>query len=805
MKFSYPLKALARGAAVAGGLALFSSQVCAASSVLVGWSEHGLWETDGTDVSVFCMTPPYSTIHAQFMRDGTLVTSSNGITITFEAVADSNGSINSTSVGKGNFQQNAEALFGVALGPDEGLDGFGMPGLSNTPQAMTFDPANDEFTARGIPLTPYDDQGNKNFYPLMKLVARDSSGTVLASTQIVVPVSDEIDCRVCHGSGAQEEARPPEGWMWDPDRDRDYKLNILRSHDDHWLGNSALMGALATAGYSSKGLLATVQEDGKPITCLACHTSNALPGSGMPDRKTLTQVMHTKHAYSKDPKTGTPLTMLNNSASCLTCHAGPDTRRLRGVHHNLANPDGSPTLQCTSCHGTMSQLGAPGRQGWLDEPTCQSCHTGTMTSNNGELRYTNVIDSVTGTTRIAFDDTFATQSNVPQSGFALFSASHGHGNLQCAACHGSAHAELGSSVTNDNVQSQLVQGHTGRLADCTACHVSGTTNWRVRDGGPHGLHPVDSSWARNHSGGSSNCRACHDTSYQGGVISAMLGSRSYSNRNLWQGNRVGCYNCHNGPSSDEGSGVSPSTVSNRSATTTQETPVDITLQGSSSGLLFRSVSPPAHGTVYVNGNTATYLPEGGYVGNDSFTYAGNNGSVDSNLATVSVTVAPGTCTLTAAALVPYAAKPATPVPFRASAELSQCSGPVDYQWDFGDGSASLSGANVSHQYALPGDYTWSLTASANGSESTVTGVVTISPTLGPVIDATLTPLDPWTLQISWPADGIPTSVESASDLSQPYPWTPNIYQPQLDPTGKFWTLPLDIFDGDMFWRIRRVP
>ncbi len=34
-------------------------------------------------------------------------------------------------------------------------------------------------------------------------------------------------------------------------------------------------------------------------------------------------------------------------------------------------------IQCQDCHGSMSDVGDPGRQGWLQEPNCQACHTGT--------------------------------------------------------------------------------------------------------------------------------------------------------------------------------------------------------------------------------------------------------------------------------------------------------------------------------------------------------------------------------------------------------------------------------------------
>ena len=38
------------------------------------------------------------------------------------------------------------------------------------------------------------------------------------------------------------------------------------------------------------------------------------------------------------------------------------------------------------------------------------------------------------------------------------------------------------------------------------------------------------------------------------------------------------------------------------------------------------------------GNTATYMPAAGFKGNDSFTFAAFDGKIDSNLATITVTV-----------------------------------------------------------------------------------------------------------------------------------------------------------------------
>lgn len=45
-------------------------------------------------------------------------------------------------------------------------------------------------------------------------------------------------------------------------------------------------------------------------------------------------------------------------------------------------------MECQSCHGSLTTLADPARKGWLDEPNCQACHTGTATSNSGQIVYT---------------------------------------------------------------------------------------------------------------------------------------------------------------------------------------------------------------------------------------------------------------------------------------------------------------------------------------------------------------------------------------------------------------------------------
>ena len=129
-----------------------------------------------------------------------------GDTVTYVGASDPDGSINTTSAGKTDFWAHVLALFGVALPADTGLVfGRRMP-AGHLPQAMAWDAANGWFVAEGVPITPWDDAGARNPYPLMRLVARNAGG-VLATTDVVLPVSDEMDCRTCHASGSGPAGR----------------------------------------------------------------------------------------------------------------------------------------------------------------------------------------------------------------------------------------------------------------------------------------------------------------------------------------------------------------------------------------------------------------------------------------------------------------------------------------------------------------------------------------------------------------------------------------------------------------------
>jgi len=82
----------------------------------------------------------------------------------------------------------------------------------------------------------------------------------------------------------------------------------------------------------------------------------------------------------------------------------------------------------------------------------------------------------------------------------------------------------------------------------------------------------------------------------------------------------------------------------QSDTTNEDTAKEITLGASdfdSNDLSYSIVgSGPAHGTLSGTGATRTYTPDANYNGPDSFTYTANDGTADSNAATVNVTINP---------------------------------------------------------------------------------------------------------------------------------------------------------------------
>ena len=514
----------------------------AANYTLLAWNNLGMHCIDGVDYSIFSILPPLNVLNAQLKdKAGALVTT--GVTLTYQATPDLTGSINTISSTKTNFWTYAPALFGLNPAPEVGL--LGYPMASNTPASMAFNTTNNWFEAVGIPITNYDDTMAKNEYPMVQVVAKNAAGQTLASTKVVLPVSDELKCTACHTSNtgtnaAANAARPTAGWVFDPNPVLDWKKNILRIHDQKQAGSTLFASAMAAKGYGTS-LFASAQA-GKPVLCVACHSSNAYQidagfPTGYPGVTPLTQAIHNLHSGRVDPANGLTLDNSNNRTACYNCHPGSATQCLRGAMS-------ASTTQCQNCHGNLTNVGKTTRQGWLSMPGCQSCHF-------SSTRAASALNA-SGNPVVPADQTFGTSANVPSSGFNLYRFSTGHGGMKCSACHGSTHAEFPSTEANDNAQSIATQGHTGTIHECTACH---TTAPSTTTGGPHGLHTIGTAWVSNHPSvaraGTAACAYCHGADFRGSPLSQVKMSKTVGPHTYAAGQAVTCYDCHNGPTGSE--------------------------------------------------------------------------------------------------------------------------------------------------------------------------------------------------------------------------------------------------------------
>jgi len=405
------------------------------------------------------------------------------------------------------------------------------------------------------------------------------------------------------------------------------------------------------------------------------------------------------------------------------------------------------------------------------------------------------------------DQTFATQPNTPATGLSLYRFSAGHGGLQCSACHGSTHAEFPSTHANDNLRNKALQGHGGMMVECTACHTTMPVNNTTAVGGPHGMHPIGSSWISGHHdympGGATQCRTCHGTDYRGTVLSRAQTTRSYTVNfdtgtvqvNLFRGAQVGCYTCHNGPSSESANTSAAPTVTNVSTNTTNDQSVSITLPATGSGLTLRIISQPANGSVGLSNNVATYFPEPGFIGTETFTFAAYDGAKNSNLGTGTVTVAQGPFAIATTALVPPSYPAAWPVAFSVVPSVTNHTVSVSYRWNFGDASAPSTNQFAQHAYDSAGMYSWKVVSTLSSVSVTNQGIILIENpiTLGMKPQGN-------SMMLSWPASVADSILESTEALASDSHWIWVTNNVSTEPGRLSVTVPAI---GNKFFRVRR--
>ena len=362
--------------------------------------------------------------------------------------------------------------------------------------------------------------------------------------------------------------------------------------------------------------------DQTPVMCQTCHYTPALDlaqagpsndnGKDQVNHKSVSNVMHSFHGQFKDlfpamPAPGTSqqarLDVLDQT--CYSCHPGKRTQCLRGAMFNRG-------VLCQDCHGGMQQVGddfsrdvspsSPGafivkgdfytnpatpRVPWANVPLCQSCHTGDANSNLAGSAGTLVSQTDTDNRAdgirllqawrsgdasakpiVAVNRRFAEQQISDGNGTrqVLYRLGKGHKGVFCEACHGSTHAIWpdANPNANDNVAASQLQGHSGKIVECSSCH---TGDLGVNLDGPHGLHPVGDTGVKFAEGGHEDfaeknlqaCAACHGSQGQGTVLAKMAATRTFNVEDkgsvtLRKDALVSCSVCHENPFNGNGGG-----------------------------------------------------------------------------------------------------------------------------------------------------------------------------------------------------------------------------------------------------------
>jgi hypothetical protein len=276
--------------------------------IIIGWNDLGM-HCCNTDFSTLCILPPYNNVRAQVIIKGNESNLPQVATTDLKVTYEIPG--NTYSVGKTNFWDYANAIFGTTLAPNIGLTGAGLTGSMKI--------ADNHFYIDGIPITPYTDADLQNIDPyqqgLLKLY--DLNNNLLATANPVIPVSNEISCigNGCHSSEA----------------------SIINNHEQE-------------GGF---------EPNNKPIFCAKCHADNALGTTGSGEAGIFSYRIHNKHASITN--------------DCYKCHPGPKTKCLRDTmftkgivctncHGSVANVASTirnngrrpwldePTCSQTGCH-----------------------------------------------------------------------------------------------------------------------------------------------------------------------------------------------------------------------------------------------------------------------------------------------------------------------------------------------------------------------------------------------------------------------------------------------------------------------
>ena len=461
-----------------------------------------------------------------------------------------------------------------------------MPGAANHAAADDIRRRAARFIAEGIPLTPYDDAGHKNTYPLMRLVARDGAGTVLrhhrrraagvrrAQLPRLPRLGFQSGGPTVRRLGARPRPRTRRAAEHPAPARRPRGRQRRRSRD-----------ALATAGYDAAGLFATAT-GGTPILCARCHLSEALPGSGIAGIEPLTQAVHRRMANVPDPVTGLRLDDIGNRIGLLPLPSrlghplparGDGRRRRAGRHARHAVPE-LPRLD----DGRGGRRRAPAGS---TSPPARAATPAPRCTTTAQLRYTSVFET-DGAVRQAVGSRPSPRppTSPPPGSRSIASRPD---TAACAAKPVTARRtpSIRASHRNDNLQSTAAAGprrRAGRVHRLPrhACRTPSTA-------GRTACTRSAPSWVQRHpdaaeEGGAQRCQACHGADYRGTVAVARQGrprrsTPTSASKHFWPGFQIGCYTCHRGPNGEQANPNRAPSAADGQAATAAGISVDIPL------------------------------------------------------------------------------------------------------------------------------------------------------------------------------------------------------------------------------------
>lgn len=374
--------------------------------------------------------------------------------------------------------------------------------------------------------------------------------------------------------------------------------NSLHNTHGRMLGklNADFTGSIERDDVSKSFKMADLTKKLDPLHPLLLEAKD----SGTPDASCLFCHQGKQDKYQRDVMTAA-------GVNCIDCHgdiavvAGGTAMASRAAGENPPDNNGSKSFEHLVRHNYRDSL-----------PSCASCHTGvgdepvlrrsydmtTGTFKNLAAKTERFAENLTP--KLAdgvLDDNSSKLVEVAQNGQScppgtfsdgltpgkhvcergLFKLSlDKHGLMPCASCHGPAHAIWPNPdpYANDNVTAMQLQGHTGTVLECSACHTADAFKAGVVDGlrygtgilaGPHGMHPVNDPYWQNSEGGfhkewakkpglegEDQCAACHGKDHKGTRLSKTPVDRIFTTGKTKKfkkvtvkaGTQIGCDLCH---------------------------------------------------------------------------------------------------------------------------------------------------------------------------------------------------------------------------------------------------------------------